>query len=89
MIEIYVHPHALKHGLSEDEIKFAWSNYVRSQPRSAPNEDHEVRIGFGKKTPRAIQMIGVVKDYGVLIYHAMTPPQSSVESELRLNGGRK
>ena len=82
MIEVYVHPHALKHGLSEDEILYAWLNFVKSQQRKAPNEDHIVRVGYGKHTSGAIQMVGVSKAFGVLIVHAMTPPQDKVLKEL-------
>lgn len=89
MADVYVHPHALKHGLSEEEIRYAWSNFVRSQFRHAPNEDQCVRIGFGAYTPTAIQMVGVVRPVGVLIVHAMTPPQKSVLAELGMRGGRK
>lgn len=82
MLEVFVHPHALAHGLSEEEILAAWSNFVRSQQRTSPKEDECVRVGYGVETPTAIQMIGVTKQFGVLIIHAMTPPQDSVLDEL-------
>lgn len=80
--DVFVHPHALKHGLSEEEILAAWSNFVRSQQRRTPREDQCVRVGYGKTTPGAIQMVGIVKPFGTLIIHAMTPPQGSVLDEL-------
>ena len=80
--DVFVHPHALKHGISEDEILFAWSNFVRSQQRSTPLEDHCVRIGYGIRFADAIQMVGVTKSYGTLIIHAMAPPQGKVLDEL-------
>lgn len=79
---VYVHPHALKHGLSEKEILYAWSNFVKSQQRSTPREDQVVRIGYGREVSTAIQLIGVVKPWGTLIIHAMTPQQDSVKKEL-------
>lgn len=82
MDEVYIHPHALKHGLSEKEIRAAWANYVRSQYRSAPHEEECVRVGYGRETASPIQMIGVVKPFGTLIIHAMTPPQARVLKEL-------
>lgn len=82
MNDVYVHPHALKHGLSESEILYAWSNFVKSQQRSTPHEDQIVRIGYGKTTSQGIQMIGVRKPAGTLIVHAMTPPQNAVLKEL-------
>ena len=82
MDDAYVHPHALKHGIPEDEILHAWSNFVRSQQREAPDEEQCVRIGYGRRSSLGIQMIGIVKPFGTLIVHAMTPPQGSVLEEL-------
>lgn len=82
MQDVFVHPHALKHGLNENEILAAWDNFVRSQFRTTPHEDQCIRVGYGKRTPTAIQMVGVVKPFGTLIVHAMTPPQASVLDEL-------
>lgn len=81
---VFVHPHALKHGISEDEIRHAWNNFVRSQQRRAPNEEQVVRIGYGRTTETAIQMIGVAGVSGILIIHALTPPQRNVIKELGL-----
>lgn len=82
MPEVFIHPHALIHGLSEDEIRAAWDNFVRSQQRTSPDEDECVRVGYGRETATAIQMIGVTKPFGTLIIHAMTPPQKSILMEL-------
>ena len=82
MSDLFVHPHALTHGLAEEEIRYAWSNYIASQQREAPREEHCVRIGYGAKTPTAIQMIGVVKPHGTLAIHAMTPSQASILDEV-------
>ncbi len=79
---LLVHPHALKHGLSEGEIAYAWENFVKSQQRETPDEDQCVRVGYGRSTPWAIQMVGVEKPFGTLIVHAMAPPQARVLDEL-------
>ena len=84
MDEVYVHKHALKHGLDEEEIVYAWSNFVRSQQRQTPKEDQIVRIGYGRKTSQAIQMIGILAPHGTLIIHAMCPVQESIKKELGL-----
>lgn len=39
MIEIVVHDHALKHGLTEEDVLYAWNNFVRKQRRKVPWED--------------------------------------------------
>lgn len=82
MDDVYVHPHALKHGLSEDEIVRAWSNFVKNQQRECPREDQCVRVGYCDTRTAAIQMIGIMKPHGTLIIHAMTPPQAAVLDEL-------
>ena len=84
MDDVYVHEHALKHGLDEEEIIYAWSNFVRSQQRRTPREDQTVRIGYGKNTIHSIQMIGIIKSQGTLIIHAMSPAQDSIRKELGL-----
>lgn len=89
MENVIVHPHALKHGLAADEILWAWSNFVRSQQRATPREHQCVRIGYGRTTRDAIQMIGIVKPFGTLIIHAMAPPQASILRELRISRSRR
>lgn len=82
MNDTYVHPHALKHGLTEEEILRAWTNYIKSQYRESPNEDHIIRIGYGYSSQVPIQMVGIQKEFGVLIIHALTPPQDKMLKEL-------
>lgn len=86
MEDVFIHPHALKHGVAEAEILRAWTNFVKSQYRATPHEDQCVRIGYGSKLPTAIQMIGIRKPFGVSIVHAVTPPQKSVLKELGIHG---
>lgn len=86
MCEVFVHPHALKHGLLEREILEAWENFAAKQHRQAPNEEHIVAVGYASTQPRKIQMMAIAKTFGLLIYHAMTPAQKSVLAELGLLG---
>lgn len=83
MIEIVVHDHALKHGLTEEDVVYAWNNFVRKQRRRVPREHEILVIGFDEAA-RAIQMVGC--DYGdrILVIHAMTPPTEKVLHELGL-----
>lgn len=81
MGRIIIHPHALSHGLSEEQIRYAWISFVRKQRRSAPNEDHVAAIGCDPGGV-AIQMVGVVIAGGIMIYHAMTPPTRKLMAEL-------
>lgn len=79
---VYVHEHALKHGLTERQILAAWKNFVARQPRKAPREDHVVCVGYAPGVRKEIQMFAVEKPKGMLIYHAMSPAQGSVLDEL-------
>lgn len=83
MVEVYVEPHAFKHGISESDIRFAWGNYVARQYRGAPNEGQIVAIGLGR-TGRAIEMVAIEREFGILIYHAFSPPTHSALKELGL-----
>lgn len=83
MFEIFVHPHALKHGLKEDEILFAWANFIRKRHRDVPNNDQMIAIGV-TQSGKHIQMVGIIKPFGLMIYHAMTPPTEKMLAELGL-----
>jgi hypothetical protein len=82
--DVFVHPHALKHGLSEEDILFAWASFVRKQYRSSPEEDKVLAVGYDM-SGRFIQMVGRSGASGILIYHAMTPPTTKVLLELGLS----
>lgn len=83
MSDVIVHDHALKHGLQEDEIVYAWEHFARKQYRCPPREEEVAAIGFDQRG-RQIQMVG--KDFGeaILIYHALTPPTEKLCRELGL-----
>ena len=72
--------HALKHGLTESEILYAWNNYVRMQQRPAPNEEYVAAIGC-TQSGDMVQMVAVIVEDGYLVIHAMTPPTTKVLKE--------
>lgn len=39
MREVFIHEHALKHGVSQEEILDAWNNFVAMRHREMPKED--------------------------------------------------
>jgi hypothetical protein len=78
----------LKHGLSEDDILYAWDNFVRKQYRESPEEDKILVVGYNR-SGQFLQIVGRETYAGVLIYHAMTPPTTSVLIELGLSRGDK
>ncbi len=81
MFEIQVHPHALKHGLSEETILEAWDRSIRMRHRREPNCGQIASIGVDRKG-RLIEMVAAERPYGVLIYHAVTPPTDKLLMEL-------
>lgn len=84
MDDIFIHKHALKHGVTADDIEHAWNNFVRKQYRGAPREGEIVAIGYDK-SGRLIEMVGAVRPQGILIFHALEPPTKNVLVELRLS----
>lgn len=87
-MDVFVHPHAQAHGLTEDEIIFAWHNYVVSQVRKPPQEERIVRVGYSRTSDVPIQMIGIPKPFGILIIHAMAPAQKAILEELGINASK-
>lgn len=83
MEEVEISSHAFKHGLSKEDILYAWDNYAVRCYRGAPHEGEILAIGYDTKG-RAVQLVGVERSCGVLIYHAMTPPTRNAMRELRL-----
>lgn len=81
MEEIYVHPHAFKHGLTEAEIRFAWVNYVRMRARMVSGDVEIVAVGVTRQGVVA-EMVGVRVRNGVLVFHASAPPTANVLREL-------
>jgi len=82
MDDVYIAEHALRHGLSEEDIRFAWENFLRRQYRGAPHEGEVVVVGCDRRG-RLIQMVGIHKPFGTLVYHAILPqPKSSPNSAL-------
>lgn len=75
-----VDKNALKHGLSERSIIYAWEHYSVGAVR-VPGE-REVRIGFDQQTCE-IEMVGVMLEDGEwLVYHANTPPTKKMKVEI-------
>jgi hypothetical protein len=83
MPELIIAEHAFKHGLSADEISYAWENFVRKQYRGAPNEGEIVVVGCDA-TGRLIEIVAAERPFGIVISHAMRPPTLRILSELGL-----
>lgn len=83
MDEPIIVEHALKHGLLEDDIRFAWDNFVRKQYRGAPNEGEIIAVGYDR-AGRFIEIVAAERSFGTIIYHAMCPPTVKLLKELGL-----
>lgn len=87
MNALFVHEHALVHGLSEKQVLHAWQHAVAVARRGCESGEVDfVAIGFDQHG-RAIEMTGRKKAFGVLIFHANTPPTARALRELGLEGG--
>lgn len=76
---IEVHSSALKHGISQKSIVYAWENFVRKRPRG---DDMLVAIGFDAHG-REIEMVALVLAGGCeLIIHALSPATEKMRREL-------
>jgi len=84
MESIFIHPHATRHGLPEEQILHAWKNAIEvaRHDRDDGIIDY-IAIGFDQNG-RSIEMTARKKSFGVLIYHANTPPTPRAFKELGL-----
>ena len=84
MEQVYVHPHATKHGLAKEQILHAWKNAVEVARREGNDGVNDyVAIGFDQ-SGRPIEMTARWSLVGFLIYHANTPPTPRAFRELGL-----
>lgn len=81
MLEIEIHGHALKHGISDASIKWALTHCVALRHRDPPHEGQIVAIGPDEQG-RLLQVVGIEKPEGMVIYHALRPPTRKVLYEL-------
>jgi hypothetical protein len=85
-MEVWVAEHAYKHGLSEEQIRYAWDNFIKKAYRGKPNEGEVMCVGFDRNGAM-IQLVAVERSFGFLVYHAMTPPARNALKELGLLKG--
>lgn len=80
---IRIHPHAIKHGLSEEDVAYAWTNAIRSVQRHG-TDDPPLWIAIGPiKDGRFAELVGFMDIDGVwCIFHAMVPPTKKFKKEL-------
>ena len=75
---LIIHPHAYKHGVTEEQILSAWHSVPKYALEHYDNGEKKV-YGIGlSHDGLEIQLIARPKFYGAIIFHALTPPQDKV-----------
>lgn len=76
-----IHQHARKHGLDNEDITYAWHNFVRKRQRG---DDCWVAVGFDR-AGHEIELVGILlADGSILIIHALSPATEKIKRELNL-----
>jgi uncharacterized DUF497 family protein len=80
---VRVHNNALKHGLSEEDVAYAWDNTIRSRQRNGTN-DPPLWIAIGAlPNGRLAELIGFLdSDMVWCVFHALVPPTKKFKREL-------
>ena len=88
-MKIVILPHALRHGLSENEIAYAWASPIRCRQRQSKDEPPRwIAIGT-LPNGRMVEMVAFENSAGEwCVFHAKTPPTAKFVAELGLKGGR-
>ncbi|MBB5846928.1 hypothetical protein F4555_001724 [Mobiluncus mulieris] len=89
-VAVFVEAHALKHGLDEAEIEYAWNHLVATKLRfdgSMPPR----WIGLGSLPDgRMVQMVASESGFGDwYVFHAMTPPTKTFLRELGIDARKR
>nr|WP_211583481.1 hypothetical protein [Mobiluncus mulieris] len=86
MGEVLVEPNALKHGLSPEEVRYAWDTPIACRQRNG-QDDPPIWIAVGVLPDgRLAELVAFEDRQGRWrVFHAMTPPTKKFQRELRLN----
>ena len=87
---VRVHGNALKHGLTSEEVAYAWENPIRCRQRNG-TDDPPLWISVGSLPDgRFAELIGFMDIDGVwCVFHAMVPPTKKFKRagmEVDMNG---
>lgn len=84
---IYVEPSALKHGLTANEVRFAWLSVFEFKIRVGSGfPPHYLALGV-LPNGKTCELIAVSDGANWHVFHAMAPPTKGFMHEY--NGGRK
>lgn len=84
---VVVLPHALKHGLTEEEVTYAWNCPIRCRQRQS-NDEPPRWIAIGCLPDGRFAELVAFQDAGGtwVVFHAMTPPTKKFKKELGMRG---
>jgi hypothetical protein len=86
---VKVLPHALKHGLCEEDVVYAWKSPVRCRQRNGINDPALWIAIAALPDGRMAELVGFQDLTGCwCVFHAMTPPTTKFINELGLKGNR-
>ena len=87
MGKVVVDPHALKHGLSEVEVRYAWDTPIVCRQRNGAF-DPPIWIAIGVLPDgRMAELVALEDDLGRWhVFHAMVPPTKKFKRELGMTG---
>lgn len=85
---IRIHGHAFEHGLSKEDIEYAWENLIRSRQKNG-TDDPPIWIGIGiLPSGKTVELVAFLDESGIwCVFHAMEPPTQKFLKELGLKGG--
>jgi hypothetical protein len=88
-MRIKVFSNALKHGLSEDDVLYAWQSPIRCRQRNG-TDDPAIWIAIGVlPNGKMAEMVAFQDIDGFwCVFHAMTPPTKKFILELGLKGDK-
>ena len=86
MDTLFIHEHALKHGLTDEEIRHAWRNAFVTGIRKRNDGFIDILVAGFSQNGKPIEMVGRQKNFGVLVFHANTPISQRMRDELELTG---
>ena len=80
---VRVHANALKHGLSDSEIEYAWENPIRCRQRNG-TDDPPLWIAIcALPDGRLAELIAFLDVEGIwCVFHALYPPTKKFKKEL-------
>jgi len=83
-------PHALKHGLTEHEVAYAWQSPLRCRQRHG-TDDPTIWIAIGiLPDGRFAELVAFLdEDAYWCVFHAKTPPTKKFFKELEMRYGRR